>query len=297
MLGDSVAWGEPNAVIYANSVLGARTLKNLNMFEALIALTGRAPRVGVYLDENRLAELWVHVEPVDGADDSFWPILGYTTGAIASARVPVITGLETLKPTTADYEAFSATFATTSSAAMFHMFNLTPEAPTLEAVSRDGIPPKKIDVSCKELYYCWDEFNHGSEPRKVDLIFLGNPHFSFHEIKELASLFRGKTKHTDIVVMVTCGRTVHSLASQAGYVGELEKFGVRFLTDTCWCSIEEPVIPKSVRVIKTNLGKYIHYGPGLTSRQFCFGSMEMCAEAAITGSSNGEPPAWLRLTK
>lgn len=93
-LGDPIAWGESNAVIYANSVLGARTLKNPNMFETLIALTGRAPKAGVYVDENRFASIWFRVTPADGADDSFWPILGYALGAIATTHIPVITGLE-----------------------------------------------------------------------------------------------------------------------------------------------------------------------------------------------------------
>ncbi|KAG5807711.1 hypothetical protein H9Q74_007677 [Fusarium xylarioides] len=133
-LGDSIAWGESNAVIYANSVLGARTLKNPNMLEILIALTGRAPKAGVYLDENRMAEVHIHVQPFRNIDSSFWPVLGYALGVAASTRIPVITGLEDMRPSTTDFKAFSAAFATSSSAAMFHMVNLTPEAPTLEAV-------------------------------------------------------------------------------------------------------------------------------------------------------------------
>ncbi|KAF4494407.1 DUF521 domain [Fusarium agapanthi] len=292
-LGDSIAWGESNAVIYANSVLGARTLKNPNMLEILIALTGRAPKAGVYLDENRMAELHVHVQPFRNIDSSFWPVLGYTLGVAASTRIPVITGLEDMKPSTTDFKAFSAAFATSSSAAMFHMVNLTPEAPTLEAVCGGDVPPH-TSLGWKELSDCWHEFNYSSASRQVDLISLGNPHFTLHEIKDLAILCRGKTKNAAVTVIVTCGRAVHALASQAGYVGDLEAFGVQFLTDTCWCSIEEPIIPKKAKVIMTNSGKYIHYGPGLTGRQFCFGSLEMCAEAAMTGRITGEPPEWLQ---
>ncbi|EXA30101.1 hypothetical protein FOVG_18481 [Fusarium oxysporum f. sp. pisi HDV247] len=270
-LGDSIAWGESNAVIYANSVLGARTLKNPNMLEILIALTGRAPKAGVYLDENRIAELHIHVQPFRNIDSSFWPVLGYALGAAASTRIPVITGLEDMKPSTTTFKAFSAAFATSSSAAMSHMVNLTPEAPTLEAVCGGDVPPR-ISLGWEEL----------------------SPYFTLHEIKDLSILCRGNTKHSGVAVIVTCGRAVHALASQAGYVRDLEAFGVQFLTDTCWCSIEEPIIPKKAKVIMTNSGKYIHYGPGLTGRLFCFGSWEMCAEAAMTGRSTGEPPEWLQ---
>ncbi|OJJ61726.1 hypothetical protein ASPSYDRAFT_64967 [Aspergillus sydowii CBS 593.65] len=294
-LGDPIAWGESNAVIYANSVLGARTLKNPNMLEALIALTGRAPKAGPYVDENRLASIWLKVAPPKGAenDDSFWPIAGYALGAIANARIPVITELEHMKPRKDDFKAFSAAFATSSSSPMFHMVGLTPEAPTLEAACRQGIKPEAVEVNWKDLDAIWDEFNHGSEPREIDLISFGNPHFSFQEIKAVANLCQGRKKKGDVAVIVTCGRAQYGLASQAGHVGELEKFGVQFLQDTCWCSIEEPVIPNNTKTIMTNSGKYIHYGPGLTGRQFAFGSLAMCVDAACTGKTTGNPPPWL----
>lgn len=294
-LGDQIAWGESNAVIYANSVLGARTLKNPNMLEALIALTGRAPKAGPYVDENRLASIWLKVTPPKGAenDDSFWPIAGYALGAIANARIPVITGLEHMKPRKDDFKAFSAAFATSSSAPMFHMVGLTPEAPTLEASYRQGIKPEAVEVDWKDLDAIWDEFNHGSEPREIDLVSFGNPHFSFQEIKAVAKLCQGRKKKDDVAVIVTCGRAQYGLASQAGHVGELEKFGVQFLQDTCWCSIEEPVIPINTKTIMTNSGKYIHYGPGLTGRQFAFGSLAMCVDAACTGKTTGNPSSWL----
>ena len=73
--GDRIAWGESNAVIYANSVFGARTLKNPNMLEALIALTGRAPKAGPYVDENRLASIWLRVFPPTTHSGPSWDTL------------------------------------------------------------------------------------------------------------------------------------------------------------------------------------------------------------------------------
>jgi predicted aconitase/predicted aconitase with swiveling domain len=296
-LGDMIAWGESNAVIYANSVLGARSLKNPNMLEALIALTGRAPKAGVYLDENRLASIWLKICPPAEVDDSFWPILGFAVGAVAMARIPVISGLEHFKPTKDDFKAFSAAFATSSSAPMFHMVNLTPEAPTLGVVFSERTCPEAILLNGNDLFAIWDEFNHGCEPRKIDLISLGNPHFSAKEMKKLLSLCQGRVKKDDVALIITCGRAQYSLASQAGYVKALEDFGVQFLQDTCWCSIEEPIIPFDAKTIMTNSGKYIHYGPGLTGRQFAFGNLAMCVDAACSGKTSGEPPLWLLQTK
>jgi predicted aconitase len=283
--------------MYANSVLGARTLKYPNMLDCLVALTGRAPRAGLYLDENRAAVLRIKVTAIPEADDAYWPIMGYVVGAVAASRIPVITGLEDLKPSADDLKAFSAAFATIASAPMFHIVNITPEAPTVEATSYNGKRHKEeIPISKQIIRDHWSRLDQGSWPRRVDLVALGSPHFSVKEMMTLAGLCRGKTKHENTSVVVTCGRVQYSLAAQAGYVKELERFGVQFLADTCWCFIGEPIVAKPVEVIMTNSAKYRHYGPGLTGKQFCFGSLSMCVEAACSGRSNGELPMWLQQT-
>ena len=106
-------------------------------------------------------------------------------------------------------------------------------------------------------------------------------------------LFQGRRKKKDVAVVITRGLSQYELASQAGYVADVEKFGARFLQDACWCSIEEPVIPKSTRTFMTSSGKYIQYGPGLTGGQFAFGSLRMGVDTACTGKTTGDPPLWL----
>ncbi|KAB8225645.1 hypothetical protein BDV33DRAFT_198556 [Aspergillus novoparasiticus] len=126
-LGDPVAWGESNAIIYANGVLGARTLEN-----------PQCTRGSDYLN-------WPRTED--------WSVFGRKSLCVylAQTRIPVVTGLQHLKPNSDDFKAFSAAFATSCSAPMFHIVNLTPEAPTLQAVCCKGIYPQAIDVDCKDL--------------------------------------------------------------------------------------------------------------------------------------------------
>jgi len=69
-LGEQVVWAESNAVVYANSVLGARTLKYPDYLDICIALTGRAPNVGSHRDEGRLAPLRIDVALPAG--HAFW---------------------------------------------------------------------------------------------------------------------------------------------------------------------------------------------------------------------------------
>jgi cis-L-3-hydroxyproline dehydratase len=295
-LGDQVAWAESNAVVYANSVLGARTIKYPDFLDIAIALTGRAPEAGPHQDANRLASVCITVTDARAfrtIDDSFYPLLGYKVGSLAPTRIPVVAGLEALAPSRDDLKAFGAAFATASSMPMLHILGVTPEAASLDAVLAKESPVIYISLDTSQLSPYWDKLNSADPGQRVDLISLGNPHFSFAEIKKLAALCRDKKKHAEVTVVVTCGRATHALAGQAGLVEALETFGVRFLNDTCWCMITEPVIPRAAKAIMTNSGKYAHYGPGLTGRRFFFGGLASCVEAACSGVFRGEKPQWL----
>ncbi|GAQ46971.1 hypothetical protein AtubIFM57143_008467 [Aspergillus tubingensis] len=295
-LGDQIAWAESNAVVYANSVLGARTMKYPDFLDIAIALTGRAPKGGPHIDTNRQATLIVRLLDTENlhVDDSFYPVLGYHVGTLATNQIPVIVGLESLAPNRDDLKAFGAAFATVSSAPMFHMVGITPEAKTIEATIRPGTHPPCLDVKVEELTPCWDTLNTASDAQTVDLISLGNPHFSLREIRRLATLCQGRTKCEGVAVMVTCSRATYGLADQAGLIQELERFGVQFITDTCWCMIAEPIIPRSLNAIMTNSGKYAHYGPGLTGRNFYLGSLARCVETACQGRPADHYPSWMK---
>ncbi|RBQ72838.1 hypothetical protein FVER14953_06026 [Fusarium verticillioides] len=293
-LGEQIAWAESNAVVYANSVLGARTMKYPDFLDISIALTGRAPRGGPHLGINRLASICVKIvglEDTTRLDDSFPPLLGYYVGTLSTSRIPVITGLEKLGLSTDDLKAFGAAFATISSAPMFHIVGITPEAQTLETVLAPG--STSAEVKLGDLGICWDKLNSAPANQPIDLVSLGNPHFSLTEIRKLANLCKGRRKASRVSLIVTCGRSVYKLAEQAGLVAQLEDFGVQILTDICWCMVTEPVIPTTAKTIMTNSGKYAHYGPGLTGRGMYFGSLAGCVEAACSGTYEAEKPGWL----
>uniref|UniRef100_UPI002619B3D0 aconitase X n=1 Tax=uncultured Amaricoccus sp. TaxID=339341 RepID=UPI002619B3D0 len=91
--GEVIAWAESNAVVFANSVLGARTAKHPDFLDLCIALTGRAPLAGVYLDRHRKARRILEVELPRGIDDAFWPLVGYLAGEKSPDRIPLLRGL------------------------------------------------------------------------------------------------------------------------------------------------------------------------------------------------------------
>ena len=292
-LGEQIVWAESNAVVYANSVIGARTLKYPDYLDICIALTGRAPKIGCHLTELRLATLRIDVPDLGELDDSFYPLLGYHVGLLCGASIPVICGLEHKAPTLDDLKAFGAAFGTTSASPMFHIAGVTPEATTAELALGGGSPDKIFSVSERDLLHSWRELNSAQSP-DVDAVTLGNPHFSLSECATLARLCEGRRKLDSVAIVITCGRATLERAQQAGHVATLENFGVQFVTDTCWCMLGEPVIPPKARTLMTNSGKYAHYAPGLVGRRVHFASLAECVDSACSGTASGRLPVWLR---
>jgi len=292
-LGEQIVWAESNAVVYANSVLGARTMKYPDYLDICIALTGRAPLSGCHIDKNRQAAVVIEVPPLADFDESLYPLLGYHVGLIAGQRIPLVTGLERQRMTLDDLKGFGAAFATTCAAPMFHIAGVTPQALSPAAQQALASTLETIRVSRDDLYRSWQELNTADD-RQVDIISLGNPHFSLDEFKRLAQLCVGQRKHPQVSIMVTSGRTVFEQAEAAGAIEVLAAFGVEFITDTCWCMIEKPLLKPNARSLMTNSGKYAHYGPGISGFGIHYAGLATCAETARSGLAPGEAPAWLR---
>jgi predicted aconitase/predicted aconitase with swiveling domain len=292
--GEQIVWAESNAVVYANSVLGARTLKYPDYLDICIALTGRAPLIGCHLDAQRKARLQVEVPALGELDDAFYPLLGYHIGALAGSRIPLVRGLENRKPSLDDLKAFGAAFATTSAAPLFHIAGITPEAIDPEQVLEMEVSIPVETIRLNDLLVSWRELNSARDSR-VDVVSLGNPHFSLSEFAHLARLCLGRHKHPDVVLAITCGRAVLEQAREAGHIAVIEAFGATLVTDTCWCMLGEPVIPPGATTLMTNSGKYAHYAPGLVGRKVHFASLAECVDTACSATASGRLPAWLNI--
>ncbi len=271
-------------MIYANSVLGARSPKHPDFLDLCMALTGRAPHAGVYLDTHRRARRVIDVTLPPGHDDAFWPLLGYVAGLTAPDRIPLLRGLAGSGATTENLKALCAAFGTTSAAPMLHIEGVTPEA---------GLPPagdadhRRIGIA--DLTEGWNLLNQG--PDRVDLIAIGSPHASAPECRLLARGLTGRP--VQVATIVTAGRGIIADLKTDGTLAALQSCGVQVIPDLCWCSISEPVFPPAARNVMTNSGKYAHYGPGLSGRTLRFGSLADCVSAALTGRAPSAPPGWL----
>ena len=291
--GEQIVWAESNAVVYANSVLGARTLKYPDYLDICIALTGRAPLIGCHLDAQRKAGLQMELPELGELDDAFYPLLGYHIGTLAGSRIPLVLGLEQRKPGLDDLKAFGAAFATTSAAPLFHIAGVTPEALDPAQVLAPDVTLAVEKIRLQDLLLSWRELNSARDNR-VDVVSLGNPHFSLSEFAHLARLCRGRHKHPDVVLAITCGRAVLEQARDAGHIAVIDAFGATLVTDTCWCMLGEPVIPPAATTLMTNSGKYAHYAPGLVGRTVHFANLAECVDAACSARASGRLPAWLQ---
>lgn len=286
-VGEDIGWSESNAVIYANSVLGARTVKHPDFFDLFVALTGRAPLSGVYLPENRQARVQLSVDLPDTFDEAIWPLIGWIAGQQAPDQIPLIEGLVDAGLDEADLKGLCAAFGTTSAAPMLHIQGVTPEG-DMAAVA----DAPRVEINKDMLSAAWQTLNSG--PIEVDLVALGSPHFSLTETRRLAELMAGQTCADDTACIITMSRQTYAQADGHGAIEALEQAGVRILRDLCWCSISEPVFPPQARHLVTNSGKYAHYAPGLSGRTVRFASLADCARAAVEGQLAEGLPAWLK---
>ena len=284
--GEIIGWSESNAVIYANSVLGARTLKHPDYLDLFIAMTGRAPKSGVYLDDGRIAQTIISVEIRNiEPDDLFWSIIGWVAGKLSPNNIPLIIGLEHLKPETDDLKALCAAFGTTSGAPMLHISGHTPEA---------HLPPastaKSYFIDRDTLKQAWEALNKGE--KLIDLVAIGSPHASFDEVKKIEGYFLNRKCHPKTTMIITVGRQTLQRLKQEGIYQRILEFNAQIIPDICWCSITEPVFPPHTRNIITNSGKYAHYAYGLSGRHARLSSLQDCVEAAITGLAPMSLPNW-----
>lgn len=289
--GQQIAWGESNAIVFANSVIGARTERYPDLLDICAAVTGRVPAVGLHLESHRGGQVVIEVSGVPESlqsEDSFFPVFGLLVGKLAGDRIPVLTGLN-VQPTEDQLKAFGAATASSGSVALFHWVGVTPEADTLEAALKGRQPEKVINVGMVDLRASWQALTTDAGG-KLDMVVLGSPHFSLDEFRRLAPMLEGQSRHPDVLFLVTSSRAMAALAEKAGVLRPLREFGGRVTLDTC--ILTTPMLPPEVKTLMTNSAKYAYYSPGLLNTQVVFGSLADCVQSAIEGRVVRDDTLW-----
>jgi predicted aconitase len=281
--GQQVAWGESNAIVFANSVIGARTARYGDFTDLAAAMTGRVPYTGLHVAENRRGQVLLTL-PDDAAarwsEDALAVAAGSIVGERAGTAVAVITGLP-IGIAEDSLKALGATAASTGSTSLFHAVGITPEAPDLAAVWNDDTIGDTILIGHDAIAGALAGLSTVQEGSSIAAVALGTPHFSLAEFARLLPLLDGFEPAAGIDIYVNTGRDTYANLDARGWRHRLESAGVTLVVDTC--TYVTAVMREFDGPVMTNSGKWAHYAPGNLGIDVAFGTLAECIASAASG--------------
>ena len=283
-LGEHCAWMESSAVVYCNSVLGARTNTEGRESTSAAMLTGKIPDFGLHRDEHRRG---THLIEVDVAVESImdWGMLGYFVGAAVQERIPVLTG-KFGRPDVVRYKHFGAAASSSGGVEMYHLVGATPEAPSERAAFGGRAPLERLRYGPAERRRTYADLNANARDPNVDYVMLGCPHAALEQIEEACRLLDGRKISASCRLWIFTSRAVKQAADRAGYTRIVRDAGGHVLTDTC--SAIGRALPPGTKVAALDSAKQVHYLPAIMGIEAWFGSTADCVDAALTGRWRGE---------
>jgi predicted aconitase len=274
---EHVAFGDTGVVIYSNSICGARSNFEGGPSALAASLTGRTPRYGFHLPDQRRATLHIHVE-FTPASLNEWGALGGVIGRIAGNywAVPVIEGIEGA-PGSDQLKHFGAAMASFGSIALFHLVGLTPEAGQLIDVAPANLPSHRVlraEVDALQNSYRGDD--------RVDVVVFSAPQLSLFELRALAELCEGR-RFTVPLLAVTSPQ-VKPDSDRMGYTARIEDAGGTVLSGMCFYQsyAREIAEANGWKHLATNSAKLVNILGGY-GYQPVLASMEACVDAAENG--------------
>ena len=233
--GDILSWAESSAVVYANSVLGARCNRNSGIIDIMGSIVGYVPYFGLLTDEGRKATWVVKVNTTKKPEAQ---LLGSAIGMKVMEDVPYVVGLDKWIGSTLDDSAcsylkdFGAATASNGAVGLYHIANLTPEAVELgESLIAEGakeyiIDDAELERVQREYPVIWK--NPDASPK---LCFVGCPHLSLQQLKDWtdnieASLAENGKKKVVIPTVLTAAPKVLAAFNETDYAERLKKTGV-----------------------------------------------------------------------
>jgi predicted aconitase len=295
--GEQVAWAESNAIVFCNSVLGARTERYGDFTDIACAIAGRVPDAGLHRDAARRATLVLRIGsdvPVALLDDeALYPVLGMVLGRRAGSRVAAIEGLP-VGLSEERMKAIGAAAASSGAVAMFHAVGSTPEATTLADALQGSEPDEVVVIGLRELRGARDELTTaaGGAPvgTPIGTVSLGTPHASIAELRTVERELGGQKPAPGVEFLVSTARSILADAEEDGVAHRLRGLGVELLVDTC--SYIAPVLRASPLPAMTDSGKWAFYAPGNIGVEVVFGSLRECIRSAVAGRLWRDADLW-----
>jgi predicted aconitase len=280
-LGQQIAWGESNAIVFANSVIGARTNRYGDFIDLCCAMTGRAPAWGLHLSGNRRGQILFELDVAElDPSDSLFVGVGLIIGQASGDRIPVIAGLP--QPRDEDQlKALGAAAATTGAVALFHAVGVTPEAGTLGEAFQGHAPEETIRITRTDIHHALAKLSTVPDGAPLAAVALGTPHFSHDEWMRLLPLLRALGPERNIPIYVNTGRATLARLEEEGALKGMAEFGLVPVTDTC--TYVTAILERLEGVVMTNSGKWAHYAPGNIGVSVAFADMADCIRSAAAG--------------
>ncbi|MEU8226414.1 aconitase X catalytic domain-containing protein [Kribbella sp. NPDC048915] len=269
--GEHIAWAESNAIVFANSVLGARTDRYGDFLDVCAAITGRAPYAGLQTPEARRGTVAFDCRPLGDFlhHELAYPLLGHYIGSIVGAEIPVLVGIPA-EVTEDDLKAFGAAAASAGGVALFHVVGVTPEAPTAPELPTHVVDAAQLQRVRQEL---------SAAVTELDAVSIGTPHASYAECLALADLLTGP--RLQLPFYLSTARATRDRLKQDGVLDTLEDAGVTVVVDTC--TYVTAILKPDWKHVMTNSGKWAHYAPGNINVAAVLGSLEECVASARAG--------------
>ena len=233
--GDVLSWAESSAVVYANSVLGARCNRNSGIIDIMGSIVGYVPYFGLLTDEGRRATWVVKIETTKKPEAQ---LLGSAIGMKVMEDVPYVVGLDKwigdeLNDSACAYlKDFGAATASNGAVGLYHIANLTPEAKELgESLIAEGAREYVIDDAELERVKANYPVMWKNPDAKPKLCFVGCPHLSLEQLKEWtvnieAELNKNGKNKVTIPTVFTASPGVLEAFAKTEYAERLKKTGV-----------------------------------------------------------------------
>ena len=214
--GAQIAWGESNAIVFANSVIGARTNRYGDFIDLCCAMTGRAPAYGLHLTENRIARAIVEIASIPEDWDMEQPRGGGRSYDRSPLRRPYPGDCRPAAGMSEDdLKALGAAAASSGAVALFHVVGVTPEAPDLETACGGLTPELRLRLTGDDLREAARSLSNLGDGAPLGAVSLGTPHFSIDQFARLMPLLDGARPLVDI--FINCSRATLDEVRKRGW--------------------------------------------------------------------------------
>ena len=266
--GDILGWAESSAVVYANSVLGARCNRNSGVLDLFSAIIGKVPEFGLITDEGRKADWIIKINTTKLPEAQ---ILGSAIGLKVMEDVPYVIGLDKFLGNELTDEVksylkdFGAATASNGSVGLYHIDGLTPEAKELgkKLIKKEAkvfeITDKVLEKIYKSYPILWKDLN-----AKPKLCFIGCPHLSSKQLTDwanniLTSLNQNGLKKVTVRTILTTSPQIANKFKETDLYSKLVKSGVKVSSICPLMYTNNPIAGK--KPIITSSNKLRTYSP------------------------------------